>query len=410
METTKPKRWKPVPYLNDTKAPAELVGLTPLLNAFADRNSSPRLTMATNHVTQSLTLDGCEHNKIFSGWESVIGEYEYNPTERKQDIQVIARIPRFITNTGAFPLKECPFETIIYRGADDNQINYFDISKYTMRSEGYGYMNKLMHTEFLTEGTYIPKEMKFSTSPAHDGNRYMMGTNLNTAYMSLNGVTEDAFIITESAAKKLASDGFGKMEIMIAPNQIPVNLYGDENEYKFLPDVGEHARADGILCALRTPTTDSFIFDTDQNNLRKVQYTHDEIIYVPKGAEIMDIDIRVNRKVKNKTKNKNKGLSEFFNQVQKYRDQINAYCMRVWDTYQQLKAHGETLAPAFKTLVVRCAQNLLADNIRVPNYNRKADVTLVRKKETIEFIYIKVTYRFKHKVNKGYKLAGLCGN
>lgn len=391
-------------YLSNTKASAKLLGLTPLLNPCADKTSAQRGMMLSAHLPQAQTIHGCEFPRLFTGFELIIGQYEYNTTERNQDIQVLEPIPRFIINSGVFPIKDNPYYTIVFRGDRDNKVDYFQLEKHTMRSDGYGYRNKWLNAQQLNKGNYIPQSVPLCTSPAHDGNKYMMGTNLNTIYMSIPGVTEDAFVISESASKKLCSDAIGKLSFKILPNQIPINLYGDEEEHKFMPDIGEFVREDGILCALRTPTEDTIISDMSKENMSKVQYLHDTILYIPSGSQIIDIDIVVNRKCKVKTP------KEIFAQVQKYRDPINAYYIKIWEAYQDAIKAGREITPAFNSLVTRAISSLVADNVRIPGYNKKADVTLVKKKEAIEFLYITVTYKHVNQVNRGFKLTGRHGN
>ena len=391
-------------YLSNIKAPVQLLGLAPLMNPLADKVSSQRGTMFSHHAPQAQLLHGCEQPKLFTGFESLIGEYEYSTTERDQGIQILETIPRFIVNHGAYPIKRNPYYTIVFRGDKDGKVGSFQLEHYTMRSNGYGYKNKWLRADQLNRGNFIPQDMKLCTSPAHDGNKYMMGTNLKTVYMSLPGVTEDAFIISESAAKKLSSDSIGKLSFKISPNQIPKDLYGADDEYKFMPDIGEFVRADGVFCALCTPTQDSIISDMSRENLTKVQPLHDQTFYLPPGAEILDIDIVVNRKCRIKTP------KEVFSQVQKYRDPINAYNIKIWEAYQEAVKAGREITPTFSSLVYRAISNLLADNVRIPGYNKRADVTLMKKKEAIEFLHITVTYKHVNHINRGHKLTGRSGN
>ena len=394
------------PYLRDTKAPVQLLGAAMLVNPFPDHTSSQRLMMFTHHLVQAQIISGCEHPRIFTGYEPIIGEYEFNTTVRTQDAQIRDVVPRFIVNSGASPIHENPSWTVIYRGNDDNKIDYFTLDRYTMRTDGFGYFNKWFQNNVsrLNKSSFIPKEMKLSTSPAHDGNKYMLGTNLNAAYMSIPEATEDAFVISESAAKKLETQTFGKVSFKILPNQIPINLYGDDNEYKFIPDVAEQVNENGVLCALRSPTANSIIYDMSPSNLHKVQYLHDAVFYAPPGATIVDVDVVVNRNCKNKTP------KEVFSQVEKYRDATNTACLRIWEAYNQAKHEGLQMTPAFNNLVVRSLSSLLLDNVRIPGYHRKARVTAVRRKEPIEFIYITITYAVSHPCSLGAKISGRYGN
>lgn len=395
------------PYLRDTKAPVQLLGTAMLVNPLPDHTSSQRLMMFSNHLPQAQMIRGCEQPRVFTGYESVFGDYEFNTTERDQDIQIREVIPKFAVNVGAHIITENPYHIIVYRGDRDNKIGYFTLDKFTMRSEGFGYRNTWIQENVmqLNRGNYIPKDLKLCTSPAHKGNMYMQGTNLRVAYMSLPEVTEDAFIISESAAKKFETETYGKVSFKILPDQIPIDLYGTEEEYKFMPDMAEHVREDGILCALRTPTATSIIYDMAPENLRKVQYLHDMIIYAPPGSEIVDIDVVVNRACSSKLKTP----KEVFSQVEKYRDAINVSNLRIWEAYQAAVKEGLQVTPAFNNLVSRAIGSLAIDNVRIPGFARKATAKAVRRKEAIEFIYITVTYRCVHKCTNGLKITNRYG-
>lgn len=408
-EPTEPleAQWYNDPYLRDTKAPVELLGAAMLVNPFADHSSSQRLMMFSNHLAQAQMIRGCEHPRIFTGYETIFGQYEFNPTERDQDIQIREVISKYQVNTGADHISDNPSFYVIYRGDTDGKVGYFTLDQHLLRSEGFGYPNKWNDAALaqLNRGNFIPKELKLSTSPAHDGSKYMQGTNLNVAYMSLPQNTEDAFIISRRAAEKLTSDIYGTISFKILPDQIPIDLYGDEDEYKFMPDIGERVNPDGILCAMRSPTSTSIIYDMAPANLRRVQYLHDTIIYAPPGAEIIDLDITVNRNCKIKTP------KDVFSQVEKYRSAVNQCYLQIWSAYLQACNEGLSVTPAFNNLVTRALGNLLIDNVRIPTFSRKTTkVSAVRRKEPIEFIYITVTYRQKNPCRLGEKLAGRYGN
>lgn len=400
----KQSRYKPEPYLENTKAPVQLLGLAPLLAPFVDHVSSQRGMMFSNHLPQAQCVQGSEMPKIMTGYETILGDYEYNTTERDQGIQILETIPRFVVNSGIYPIRMNPSYTIIYRGEKDNKIGYFPLEKYTYRSDGYGYLNKWPNMQLINKGNYIPQETKLCTSPIHNGNAYGLGTNLKCAYMSIPQVTEDAVVISKTAAKKLGTLGMGRISFKILPNQLPLNLYGDDDEYRFMPDVGEQVHEDGILCALRTPTPDSIIADTLPESLHQIQHLHDTVLYAPAGADIVDVNVYINRKCKVKTP------KEMFAQAEKYRAAISEYYLRIWDAYREISKDGYELTPEFNTLVTNALSNLLADGVRIPGYAKKADVTLVKKKEPIEFIYLTVTYAYQKPTGLGSKLTGRFGN
>lgn len=70
----------------------------------------------------------------------------------------------------------------------------------------------------------------------------MAGRNLRVAYIADARTTEDAIEISKSASLALSRPEIKQVNILINDNDIPLNLYGDDNEYKILPDIGEEIK------------------------------------------------------------------------------------------------------------------------------------------------------------------------
>lgn len=399
------------PYLDNTKADHRLVGGIALMNPFMDHVSSQRGMMLSNHIPQAQVLRGSEPPRIFSGYESQVGKYEMNTTRRDQDIYILDSIPKFEINAGAHPLVYNPSCMVIYTGADDGKIGCFEIKKFTMTMDDFGYTNKLFNSRLISPGNLITKDTPLCTSPSHKGNRYCMGTNLHCAYMSLPHVTEDAFIISESAAQKLYTEGFRTISIDIKRDQIPVNLYGNGEDYKFFPDIGEEVNEDGIICALRRPTADSLIVDMNEKNLSSVFRLHDNVFYAPKGAVIVDVEVHINRKSRY-----SKTLEPMFAQAERYRAQISNYYKKIWDRFQEITKFtrvtedSSKITPEFSSVVSKAVSEMMIDGVKFRGFSHKASVIPVKKKEPIEFMRITLTYRYERRPKLGYKISGRYGN
>ena len=57
------------PYLNNTKADHRLIGVAPLISPFADKVSSQRGMMMTDHVGQAIIVDDVQMDRCFTGYE-----------------------------------------------------------------------------------------------------------------------------------------------------------------------------------------------------------------------------------------------------------------------------------------------------------------------------------------------------
>ena len=117
-------------FQKDLLVRPELCGSPMLLSPFAAHISSQRLMMLSSNAPQIMVLDGCEVAKIQSGYESKSGKYEFDLSSRDQDIQIQAVIPKFRINAGARQVASNPVLTVIYIGADDGKVGYFDVYSY----------------------------------------------------------------------------------------------------------------------------------------------------------------------------------------------------------------------------------------------------------------------------------------
>jgi hypothetical protein len=168
--------------------------------------------------------------------------------------------------------------------------------------------------------------------------------------MTMAETVEDAFCISDELASRMESTAIKTVIIDVDKNDIPLNVYGSEEEYKFFPDIGENIREDGIICALRQAHDSTVVSDMSELALAIPQYSHDNITYAESsGAVVLDIDIWWNPSKKVKTP------PHIFSQVEKYREGHKFYCARVVETYikECVKAHREA-APEFISLVDRC--------------------------------------------------------
>jgi hypothetical protein len=96
------------------------------------------------------------------------------------------------------------------------------------------------------------------------------GVNLITTYISTDKTMEDGILISESAAKKLASPLISVYSISLNENDIVLNLYGDDNEYLGMPYIGEKVK-DGIVCAIRRENTEDSLSYCDKCGSIKIK-------------------------------------------------------------------------------------------------------------------------------------------
>jgi len=385
----------------------ELLGLHVLLNPFPQFDSSQRLTMEVSHTSQAMVVSGAETPDIGTGWMDQIGKYEMT-TETHGPGNVIAVIPKYVQMIdAAYSIKSNPSWTVIYHDDETDTVSYFEIKDYADLGGTFGYRMKKIDRVVPEVGSYIAKNDKFRTSPNHTADGYALGVNANVVYMAHPSTAEDAFVISDRLAAKLSHTAINTVSVSIESTDIPINLYGDMNSYKVMPDIGDKVRADGRLLGTRTvrqskggkndnDTDQVLITDVSAAALRTPSDIYDRIIQAPPGAEIIDVEIFVNQKRWNEISSK-----ELYAQLVHYQNQRTRYYEEVINVYNSIRNRGYRLSPEFNNLVTNCKGWCMTRDGR--------NMTLMNKKEPVDFINLKITYAYTRDVNNGFKISDLHG-
>lgn len=383
---------------SDTAIRREYLGLHTQLAPFPQHCSTQRLMMFSSHAQQSVVLDQCEPPRIFTGMENVIGKYEFSTTRREQDIHVLAIIPKFRPTSWTAATIDMPTHTVIYRGLNDNKINYMNVNRYTFLHDGFGYINDCPASEMLSAENIIPKDACLQQSPAWRTGDYSYGLNGNVIFITDDAATEDAMVISESFAKKCTNLAVHRIKLNMNADDVLLNLYGDEeiDEYKVIPNIGETVREDGVLAAIRAKNAASYVSDMTMEALRRIEPMHDELHKAPPGSKILDVDVYINfdyLKKLDPTDSVYEQLLKIYNDHQYYYDEV----IRCYQEYVQ---QGLEISEDFNTLVLRCME--LTCNRK---YSKK-NIKLCDPREPIEFITVQITYSYEREISLGSKLTG----
>jgi len=372
------------------------LGLEAQLMSFAAFTSSQRATMfQTSHIKQAVLVNGAELSRILTGAETLFGNYQFDETKRLQNIQVLAAIPKFKVGIGIDHIKVNPTTTIIFLGLEDGIVDYFDITSYRQGHDGFGYMNTIHNVPRGMD--LIGKDIELVSTPNKSGNMYCQGLNANIVYLPMEETTADAVVISEGFAEKLKHTGIKSLEINVPKEHIPLNLYGDDKNFKIWPDVGEHIGEDGIVCGFRSMKDSQYGIDLSWEELSHPNYSHD-ILYqqAHPGAEIIDIQIFVNGSRYNQIKRE----GDIFKQLQKYQEQHSSYYEEIHKTYQEVKHSDREISDRFSDLVTRCLG-------RVSKTPKGERITLTSKGgEAINNFHLSITYKYERSVGPGDKLTG----
>lgn len=387
------------PYLDDVMADHRLLGYPAVLNPMPQCVSSSRMDMFASHRSQALVIHGAEFPDLFSGYEKEDGKYTFNSTRRDQDIEVLMVIPRY-SATSRVKGSDTPALTVIYKGIDDNKVGYFDVDKYFLGSDGFGFTYDWKTAAFLEPGRFVPKEEVIACSPNLKGSQYCAGTNLETAFLSTPYCVEDAMWISTYAAEKMASDELRRVIINIPQDVRPLYLY--DNGKSIFPDIGKKVRDDGILCAFRNVSTTTFTADTAPDQMEKVNSLTDDVVVVNSGSEVVNMEFIMNRTRYNPA----------YEQAEAYHKATLDYYRKIWDFYQQHVRKEFQITPTFNVLISKVIKTLVGNGVRIQGYSDSIKGRTEFEgmdRQPVEYIQAIITYKRIRRVQPGTKISDDAG-
>lgn len=281
---------------------------------FENTNSAARKNMFSSQYQQKVCLVNPEVPILSTGYENIFGQHSSCYCKMKGNWNVIARIEKFSNNPGHH------YYLIIMD--DNNNLDVIERVSYCHNTETYGFMYNNDYLDSLKVGSVIKDNTTYKKSNSFDNyDNYMSGKNLRAAYISDANTTEDAIEISEFTAKALARTEIKIVTILINDNDIPLNLYGDNNVYKFMPDIGEDIK-NGILCGTRTERNDESFFTQSVERL-KTPIIND-VTFKAKG-KVIDINVYCNKDIANS----NNGIYE--GQLIYYVNDHKRFCKEIVD-------------------------------------------------------------------------------
>ena len=368
--------------LNDfnVKRKEDMMG-TSLLIPHSSNNSGVRLQMAYNQITQIVNPVECDIPYISTGYENHFNEKGSSFIRAEKDYDVIAILHKYLDNPKIHYY-------LLVKESDSDVYDIIEHKSAIHTSEMYGYTtnsdylnNVKVGSRSIRKGDVIKKSNVVDKYNNRGG-----GRNLLTAYIENSDNEEDAIIISESCAKKLTVNLVHEIDIIINENDTPLNIYGDKDFYKIMPDTGENIK-DGILMATRRIINNEILFSQSSDRLRSLQVPDDK--YFANG-KVVDIDVLCNNPALLDTK-----------------------------YYSQLKKYYE-YSTIFSKSVVDAVDNLVKTN---PNYKMKYDldklyheskgiinrVPILYNNKKFSNMLVKILVVEEHKCTSGDKLSDRYG-
>lgn len=248
-------------------------------------NSGSRKIMFSTQIEHVLPLLNPETPLLQTGYEDRFGEWSSAFNKSETDYEIISKISKFSFNPDHHYY-------LIIRDKNTGIYDVIERISYNHITESYGYLynNRYLDRKKVGEEIHKGDVYKKSTSFDDEFNNRQDGVNLVTTYMSCEYTKEDGIIISESARKKLAAPLIKKVQITINDNDIPLNIYGDMNNYKSFPDINEEVQ-NGILCALRREKKEESLFTQSIERLRYILMSDESF---SAHGKVIDVNVYCN--------------------------------------------------------------------------------------------------------------------
>jgi DNA-directed RNA polymerase beta subunit len=334
-------------------------------------------------LQQAVCINNAEPPRIFTRYENYVCNYSSYYYKTKSNLKVINKIKKFSKSDNYYLLIVKDMKTGMY-DVIERKIG-------ESLTESYCYLNDNTAIDKLKKGSKIPKDKILSHSTNFDeyGN-YSYGLNAKVCYMINNNTIEDAVEISESFKDRFSFNYIHERAININTNDLLINIYGDDKEYKCFPDIGEET-AGKILTARRRINYENALFDLKDEQLRNINYKSDKRFYA-KGT-LIDIDIFSNIPIEEVEKNR------YNEQIVYYLKEQERYYTEIKETLEKIiEDNGKNFSYDLNFLYRKACDYLN------PNVKWKNDKT------DFDNIYIVFKVLQRNPLHIGSKIAGRFGD
>lgn len=250
--------------------------------------SASRLAMLAHHLTQAVSPKQSDIPRILTGLESQLEAFNI---VMPVPARIISVHKRFKPGHDKFSIRNNPNTVIIFQCQETGLYDCIDLTTYYDKHLVYGIkyelmpiVNKLMPNDFVAQGTILVKSPNVK-----DGGIYSNTITANVVNMALPGTIEDGYVVSESFCQRGSLMEMNKTVASWGRKSYPLNLYGDIDNYKPFPDVGDKIRPDGLVMALRSYDDKYNALEMDSKSLCEVDMIHDTRFYGPPNAIVYDV-------------------------------------------------------------------------------------------------------------------------
>lgn len=311
-----------------------------LMMPFNNTNSGGRKLLYSTQREHVIPINDAEVAYIQTGEEQQFGWYSSSLKYSKGDYQLIAKIPKFSNMPSHHYFA-------IFVDCTNNMVEVEERKCYKHLTESYGYMLNNDTLDRLNSGDKIKENSVLQKSVCYDEfNNRKDGLNLFTGYISCARTMEDGILISRSAQKKMVTPLVHFVSIVANDNDIPLNMFGYDDKYKIIPDVGEEV-PEGILMGLRRENKEEILFTQTYSRLKDILMSDDKFTV---EGKVVDINVHCNNP-------DNVANNPYYSQIKYYYDENLRFCRNVVETVESLNKVYK-LSYDLQKLYYNCKQQL----------------------------------------------------
>lgn len=257
-------------------------------------NSSPRLVMRGGQFPQILKILRPDRKIVQTGYEFQIGKHSFKKII-KANAKIVGIVPRYKTGPSNDTVNKTVEITIFYIDLETKKLKHLDLTKINKIHSYFGFIYEwdIETIDSLQINELVREDLELAKSPnVTADDYYKFGCLLNTVSISSNEAAEDGMQIRRSVLDRFKFDIFIKVKFQYGANDVLANLYGTEDFYKPVPEIGDKLHKSGALVAIKKydPITAPILLSN--RNLMEFDPKFDKAFYV-KGSEGVVEDIKV---------------------------------------------------------------------------------------------------------------------
>lgn len=378
------------------------------LTLFPGQTSASRADMFASEIGQAPPLLDADVRRLQTGMERRFGEFT-DMIRMPGNVSVVRVINKRPPSTmGGIRI---PFEkTIVYQNADTGAYGcvVIPINSCNHTQFGFDFVRRPI-VDQIHAGMNIGKDTILAHSPSlTETGDYKFGINGKIAFLSIPEVSQDGVVISESFARRAIFKGYGVRTLSFGGDVVPLNLYGDKDNYKIFPDIGEEIAPTGLVFAVRR--LEEGISATQMSEKSLMQWvdsdkrTYDSALGVSKDgvgrARVTKIEVFHNNQIRSHLPDK------MIAQCKKYLNSSAAYYQDLLTTYAQIKREAggnPVLEPQLHRLIVEA---IVHSNTRGSD---RSSINFVSGGSSLNEWTVNIHFSYDLQPNKVFKLADCCG-